>query len=320
MRSIYCVYSGIEVRHPVGIGASYKSFRVSGATYYNRFESCFSDCTTEVVPTNGKGFHIGNGENEVLQEFAACNANTFINCRVNRIKVGVDIENASGIQWIGGGAENADFWLRGTGNQIIGPWLESSTLITNTCLPANGSGGVGSAQTPSRNTFIAAGPAPDITLTASTGIDISGTVGNLNETAAAYNTNFRGRINGTFTNSGSDGRFEMIYGGYQQTLIKNGTSVGYHVKADASVTEIIMPGASERKIRSHSSGQMEFDGGTQPVKITGDVPALMLLETTDPGSAEANALLLFAVDNGSGKTVLKVRFPSGIAQVLATEP
>lgn len=320
MRSIYCRYQGIEIRHPSTIGSSYKSFRLSGATYYNRFESCFSDCTTETVPTVGKGFHIGNGENEVLQEFAACNANTFINCRANRIGVGVDIENASGIVWLGGGMENADFWLRGSGNQILGPWLESSTLITNTFTPANGAGGFGAAQTPSRNTFIAAGPAPHITLTSSTGIDISGTVGNLNETSGAYNTNFRGRINGTFTNNGSDGRFDMIYGGYHQTLIKNGTSIAYHMKADASVTELILPGASERKIRSHSAGQMEFDGGTQPVKITGDVPALMLPETSDPGSAESNALLLFAVDNGSGKTQLKVRFPSGVAQTIATEP
>ena len=45
-----------------------------------------------------------------------------------------------------------------------------------------------------------------------------------------------------------------------------------------------------------------------------------LSEIADPAAAAANSLRLFARDNGSGKTQLCVRFPSGSIQVLATEP
>jgi hypothetical protein len=41
---------------------------------------------------------------------------------------------------------------------------------------------------------------------------------------------------------------------------------------------------------------------------------------SEPAAPAANGFKLFAVDNGSGKTVLKVKFASGAAQVIATEP
>ena len=43
-------------------------------------------------------------------------------------------------------------------------------------------------------------------------------------------------------------------------------------------------------------------------------------EQTDPAAPAANEALLYARDNGSGKTQLCVRFPTGAVQVLATEP
>ena len=41
-------------------------------------------------------------------------------------------------------------------------------------------------------------------------------------------------------------------------------------------------------------------------------------EQTSPAAPAANGYKIFAVDNGSGKTVLKVQFATGAAQVLAT--
>jgi hypothetical protein len=43
-------------------------------------------------------------------------------------------------------------------------------------------------------------------------------------------------------------------------------------------------------------------------------------ESTDPAAGATNTARLYAKDNGSGKTQLVVRFPTGAVQVLATEP
>ena len=43
-------------------------------------------------------------------------------------------------------------------------------------------------------------------------------------------------------------------------------------------------------------------------------------ERADPAAPSANEARLYAKDNGSGKTQLVVRFPTGAVQVLATEP
>jgi len=45
-----------------------------------------------------------------------------------------------------------------------------------------------------------------------------------------------------------------------------------------------------------------------------------MLEMTDPTAPSANKSRLYTRDNGSGKTQLVVRFPTGAIQVIATEP
>lgn len=47
--------------------------------------------------------------------------------------------------------------------------------------------------------------------------------------------------------------------------------------------------------------------------------ALTLAEMSAPGAPTANSLVIYAVDNGAGKTQLMVRFPSGAAQQIAIE-
>lgn len=60
------------------------------------------------------------------------------------------------------------------------------------------------------------------------------------------------------------------------------------------------------------------DGG---VLVGPALPCYMeLYEMTAPAVAATNGARLFAVDNGAGKTVLKVQFQSGAAQTIATEP
>ena len=58
---------------------------------------------------------------------------------------------------------------------------------------------------------------------------------------------------------------------------------------------------------------------------TGDIAGLEykfaeIHESTDVSAPAANKVRLFARDNGSGKTQLCARFPTGAVQVIATEP
>lgn len=47
---------------------------------------------------------------------------------------------------------------------------------------------------------------------------------------------------------------------------------------------------------------------------------IRMAEQTDPAAPPANQAHLYTRDNGAGKTQLVVRFPTGVVQVLATEP
>jgi hypothetical protein len=68
-------------------------------------------------------------------------------------------------------------------------------------------------------------------------------------------------------------------------------------------------------------GNKATNGTPEPVPTWGSIglPTITLQEQTAP-SGLADAGRLFVVDNGSGKSVLKVQFGSGAAQVIATEP
>lgn len=50
------------------------------------------------------------------------------------------------------------------------------------------------------------------------------------------------------------------------------------------------------------------------------VDGLTLTEVTTPDAGDTNTARLFCRDNGSGKTELCVRFPTGAVQVIETEP
>lgn len=54
-------------------------------------------------------------------------------------------------------------------------------------------------------------------------------------------------------------------------------------------------------------------GGT----VMGAIP---FTEITEPDAPAANGARLYVVDNGAGKTSLRVRFASGATQTIATEP
>lgn len=302
LNSMRCQFSQIEniqVLHPATVGATYVSFRLGGAEYYNDYANLFSDTTdfTTVSP-NGKGFWIGNGENEANQAFAARNVATYRNLRAIRVPVGMDLDNVAGADFIGCGAEicaTAGIRLRGHKNTIITPWLESADLVVDTFTPADGSGGFGAAQKPSNNVVIFGSLAPNVHLINSTGILLIGDVGNITKDAGVFNTQHIGRVLGTDTDNSSDGIFFGQIGGINTLLMRNGTTDIIKMEANASQAVITLPGSGGRQIKSHSSGTLQLVGGTQPIEIgAGSTQTNLKVNTTAgttaPGAGGAGAL------------------------------
>jgi hypothetical protein len=64
------------------------------------------------------------------------------------------------------------------------------------------------------------------------------------------------------------------------------------------------------RLRNRADGA---DAGVQPQYV-------LMEEIADPSAPTANRGILYTRDNGSGKTQLVVRFPTGAIQVIATEP
>lgn len=93
------------------------------------------------------------------------------------------------------------------------------------------------------------------------------------------------------------------------------------------------PSTSNYVILDLGSGLHHFNASTQVsltiantavVKITSTAVEMMqkilMTEQTEPAAPAANQGVLFLVDNGSGKTALKIRFATGASQQIAIEP
>lgn len=72
-----------------------------------------------------------------------------------------------------------------------------------------------------------------------------------------------------------------------------------------------------------TGGTKRLELSSTGLAVTGALSATSFFETTEiaaPAAGAANTARIFAVDNGSGKTILKVQFATGAAQTIATEP
>jgi hypothetical protein len=73
---------------------------------------------------------------------------------------------------------------------------------------------------------------------------------------------------------------------------------------------------------NHTSGNLleVENNGTDKFKVAFSGAATAAQVAVEPTAPAAGFFTLFAIDNGSGKMVLKVRFPTGASQTVATEP
>ena len=100
--------------------------------------------------------------------------------------------------------------------------------------------------------------------------------------------------------------------------IGQGSLIGPHAVIGPDVT--IGAGSYVERMRVTASGDVGV-GTTSPAsRLDIDAGALTMKEMTAPSAPAANSCVIYAEDNGSGKTRLMVRFASGAAQQIAIEP
>jgi hypothetical protein len=129
---------------------------------------------------------------------------------------------------------------------------------------------------------------------------------------------------------------------YRLTHLKHGFDRHAAVAAADGVADCAVIGETGVRWRHYADGTYGIGDGTGFTFPTGfarnsngdlriDLPAasnqlalatggIRLPEIADPSAPAANNGVLYTRDNGSGKTQLCVRFPTGAVQVLATEP
>ena len=134
---------------------------------------------------------------------------------------------------------------------------------------------------------------------------------------------------------------------YVRLLNANGAEIGYGTNGNVicgisriglrfGATEIFRVESANVRVRSSSAfgwASADADSATDTLFYrvaagiigvrgadTSSGGALNFLEQTAPSAPSANEVVVYAEDNGSGKTRLMARFNTGAAQVLATEP
>lgn len=106
-----------------------------------------------------------------------------------------------------------------------------------------------------------------------------------------------------------------------KTTMKNdvaGNSVVAEVNTDTTPTAVGLLLTAD-SLQSADMAQLKTEGGTLLWSMS-PLGAQTFLEQADPAAPAANSAVLYARDNGAGKTQLCVRFPTGAVQVLQTEP
>lgn len=150
-RMVSCNIKNIVVTAPVGHAAGYVGVRVGGAMYLNEFENVYSHVAGNPTGgTTGKGWWIGNGENEVLNVNAKTNHNLLIRCSGLSFGVNWHIDTARGTHLLNCNAEkSADKGIHCTGDEytiIDDMWQEITSangLTIDQGTYGDGAGGSG---------------------------------------------------------------------------------------------------------------------------------------------------------------------------------
>lgn len=136
---------------------------------------------------------------------------------------------------------------------------------------------------------------------------------------------FMGRIGGTFTNSGGTGNQAIApsidFTTTSRIIInKSGAGNAFTIR-NGSNNLLNIPGTTpSMSFADGAGGSLDTTIARSGAGIVEVTSAVRMGERTDPSAPGANAGILYVRDNGSGKSQLVVRFPTGAIQVIATEP
>ena len=322
VKALYCYFENVEITVPQATGSTFTAFRVAGSVYLNTFINCVSD-TIEESGTNkhgGRGWWVGNGENEEGSVFAATNENTFITCRGQRADIGFDLDVANGAVLMTCGGETcatAGFRLRGANYcQLISPWVEDSVVVIETTQQGNGSGGF-ITTTPQNNTILPGRNFP-LTITAARNTTIVG--GRLDSLVIGANADhtvlIKTEILTTLTDNGTYSDLSYYNGGeiiesqrygateeYRKELL-NSTFYQRMLNGDYIRSNTFFP------FTLFSDRGFDFEGASGFVRLptSSNIPA-----------GDAGKVALY-VDTSGGKHRLMAIFPTGVAQQIAIEP
>ena len=189
----------------------------------------------------------------------------------------------------------------------------------NQYIQQDGSGGFLPAQSPAWNTIMVGRPLDGLTINyAKHTLIIGGRVNVATIAATASETQFRAvEILTTLTDNGTDSYLQYNIGADVYEIIKHGANIVSGSAYTNGDTKIDLNGS--QFIRSQRFGPLSFSSNAN-IKFTGTTPVLEIGKVTAPGSSPADTAYLFVRDNGAGKMQLAARFPSGLIQVIATEP
>ena len=120
----------------------------------------------------------------------------------------------------------------------------------------------------------------------------------------------------------------LDFAGYDGSAFTSGAAV--LIEADAAVSSGIVPGRVRIRTANSSgtltdalyinSSQQVGLGVSPAARLDVDTGSIRLAERSTPSAPAANAVLLYADDNGAGKTRLMALFSSGAAQQVAIQP
>ena len=161
---------------------------------------------------------------------------------------------------------------------------------------------------------IGAGSVETVNVT-STGLSVTGTI--TGSSNLILNTAIAGENNINFT-SNSLLRWQFTKIGSAETGSNAGADFAIYRYTDAGAF-LGTPFAITRSTGAVTIGGNLTLGGTGIFEIPVN-GYIVVPESGTPAPGGGNQARIFAVDNGAGKTILRVQFGSGAAQTIATEP
>lgn len=232
----------------------------------------------------------------------------FVNCQSEGADIANVVFNAAGCQWVGGavfgkltGAEVGFQIGDGVGPSIGGTRVSAVRMYN-----------FGASGRPLRWESASAGADIDVTLYADAlTAAVSG--------SPSSSDNVTVLVHDSTTKSGdasvynSRGRF-IHYG-------RSGSTSSFVLKNNGG-TDLVNFNPTSGRVDFVSGTDLAFYTGAYTGKTVGvDASGFVeMAEVTAPAAPAANTARLFVQDNGSGKTQLAVRFPTGAVQTIVTEP